>query len=75
MAHDRDAFAHDTTKHPALQDSFAISPDIYEQLFDGHIYGSLFTRWLRHKELWPLDIVGGPGAGKVSFFCICQNRR
>lgn len=64
---DGDVFAHDATSHPALQNSFAIAPDIYPRLFDGYIDGSLFKRWLRHKELWSLDIVGGPGAGKVGF--------
>jgi hypothetical protein len=71
MVQDKDAFAHETVTHPALQDSFAIAPDVYEQLFDGHIDGSLFNRWLRHRESWPLDIVGGPGSGKVGSFWLC----
>lgn len=65
MSKDMGVFAADAIAHPALQESCALVPDIYESLFDGHMNGDLFSRWVKHKETWPLDLVGGPGAGKV----------
>jgi hypothetical protein len=65
-----DAFAQGATAHPAVRESFGVASDIYERLFDEFFHGALFNRWIKHKDLWQLHVVGGPGAGKVSLLLI-----
>ncbi|KAF2703362.1 hypothetical protein K504DRAFT_418304 [Pleomassaria siparia CBS 279.74] len=71
---DGDVFAQDSIVHPAIQDNFAIPPDIFTKLFDGFFNHPLFNRWLKYQEHWPLDIVGGPGAGKTTFAALAAER-
>lgn len=68
---DGDVFARDMVVHTAIQESFPITSDIYEQLFDSLLGSELFTEWLQCKDHWQLHVVGGPGAGKVS---LCLER-
>ena len=68
---DGDVFARDMVVHTAIQGSFTITSDIYEQLFDSILASELFTEWLQCKDNWQLHVVGGPGAGKVS---LCLER-
>ncbi|KAF2130074.1 hypothetical protein P153DRAFT_385310 [Dothidotthia symphoricarpi CBS 119687] len=69
-----DVFAREAIVHPALRESSAIAPDIYMKFFDGFFDDPLFDRWLQHKELWQLDVVGGPGAGKSTFAALAAKR-
>ena len=68
---DDDVFARDMVVHAAIQESFPITADIYEQLFDSILASELFVEWLQCDDHWQLHVVGGPGAGKVS---LCLER-
>lgn len=61
-----DPFSQFHVVHPALGESFRISSDIYESLFDDLYNREVFDRWINRKSSWQLHCVGGPGAGKVS---------
>lgn len=71
---DEDVFARQTIVHSAFQESFPISSDIYEQLFDGFLGSELFVEWLQCKDPWELHVIGGPGAGKVSLYLECRTK-
>ncbi|KAJ6278922.1 hypothetical protein J3E71DRAFT_402057 [Bipolaris maydis] len=71
---DGDVFARDMVVHTAIQESFPITSDIYEQLFDSLLGSELFTEWLQCKDHWQLHVVGGPGAGKTTFAALVAKR-
>lgn len=68
---DGDIFARHMIVHTAIQESFPITSDVYEQIFDDILVSDLFIEWLQCKDHWQLNLVGGPGSGKVSF---CSER-
>lgn len=64
-----DPFAQLHSPHPALEESFYVSPDIYEHLYDSFLDSEILDRWYHRKNSWQLHCIGGPGAGKVHLVC------
>jgi hypothetical protein len=52
--------------HPALDESHALSSDIYPRLFDWFISSEEFVHWLDGQHKWRLQCSGGPGCGKTT---------
>lgn len=51
--------------HPALQENYDLSYDIYYPLFDCFFDTPQARRWIEEKVPWQLRCNGGPGSGKV----------
>jgi hypothetical protein len=52
--------------NPAISSSHALSPDIYQRLFDNVCFGSqIYSVWSQGDRPWALHCYGNPGCGKV----------